>query len=140
MKEVFVDTNICTDLLLKREPFYNEAAQLFTLGEEKKVKLYVSSLSFANLDCLLKQKNSSREARQILLRFKLLVEILNVDDKIITLALSSDFTDFEDAIQYFSAVENRIQILLTRNIQDFKKADISVMTAKDFLAMLFGSK
>src|SRR6266498_1951003 len=125
MKKIFVDTDICMDLLLMREPHYHDAQVLFTLGDEKKVKLYISSLTFANLDYLLRQKHSGREARQILSRFKLLVEVLNVDEKTITLSLSSDFTDFENAIQYYSAMENGIQMLITRNLSDYKKAEIS---------------
>jgi predicted nucleic acid-binding protein len=135
MRRAFVDTDICADLLLRREPHYEHAALLFTRADEKKVMLCISSLTFANLDYLLKQKHSRTEARQILMKFKLLAETLNVDDKIITLALSSDFADFEDAIQYYCAVENGIQILLTRNLPDYKKAEISVMTAASFLAM-----
>jgi len=49
------------------------------------------------------------------------------------LALNSEFDDFEDAIQYFSALQNEIEILLTRNLKDYKKAQITVLTAQDFI-------
>jgi predicted nucleic acid-binding protein len=65
-----------------------------------------------------------------------LVSILAVNDKTIELALSSEFKDFEDAIQYYTAIENKIEILLTRNLKDFRKAEISVLTAEQYLNSL----
>jgi len=58
---------------------------------------------------------------------------LPVDEKIISLALNSDFRDFEDAIQYYCAVENKIKMILTRNLSDFKKSAIPVATAEEFV-------
>jgi hypothetical protein len=59
--------------------------------------------------------------------------VTSLTEKIIDLALNSDFEDLEDAIQYFSAIQNDIEILLTRNLKDFKKAQISILTAQDFI-------
>lgn len=73
------------------------------------------------------------ETRRFLNNYRILVIILPVDEKIIDLALQSLFKDFEDAIQYHTAVQNNIPIFLTRNLRDYKKADIPVMTAEDFL-------
>jgi hypothetical protein len=57
----------------------------------------------------------------------------NENDKIIELALNSDFGDFEDAIQYYCAIENGIKVLITRNLKDFKHARIPVLTAEEFV-------
>ncbi len=133
MEKVFVDTDIVLDLLGAREPFYNHAAILFSLADNNKMKIYVSSLSFANLNYILSKQHSANQARKMLLKFKTLVNVLSVSDKIIDLALSSDFKDFEDGIQYFTAIENHIDIILTRNLKDFKNAEVSVMTAEQYL-------
>ena len=134
MKEiVFVDTDIIYDVLSQRQPFYQSAAKLFTLADENKVKITVSALSIANIHYLLSKQLSSESAKQILRKFKILVKIVQIDDKIIDLALNSDFNDFEDAIQYYCALENDCNILLTRNLKDYKKAQITVMTAQDFI-------
>jgi predicted nucleic acid-binding protein len=132
-KRVFVDTDIIYDLLAKREPFYQAAARLFTLADEGKIQIFISSLSLANLHYLLSKEISSFEAKQILRKFKLLVQIAPLNEKIIDLALNSEFNDFEDAIQYYSALQNEIEILLTRNLKDYKKAQITVLTAQDFV-------
>lgn len=132
MKKIFVDANIVMDLLEKREEFYQEAQELFTLSDKKNVKLYVSALTLANVHFLL-YKHLKMEARKVLAKFKVLIEVLAVDDKIIDLSLTSDLKDFEDAIQYYTAIENDMNIIITRNKKDFKDVDLPVLTAKEFL-------
>jgi len=133
MNKVFIDTDIALDLLSERMPHYFPAAQLFTLADQGKLSIYVSSLSFSNLHYLLSRLYSQAESRRILSTFKILVKVLAVDDKIIDLSLNSVFKDFEDAIQYYTATENQVGILLTRNLKDYKAAQITVMTAEDYL-------
>ncbi len=125
--------DIALDLLSKRVPHYLPAAQLFTLADQGKLSIFVSSLSFSNLHYLLSRIYSQSESRRILITFKILVNVLAVDDKIIDLSLNSAFKDFEDAIQYYTATENQVGILLTRNLKDYKLAQITVMTAEDYL-------
>ncbi len=133
MKELFLDTNIFLDLLADRMPFYTEAAKLFSLADKKKIKLSVSSLCLADANYILSRQNPEMEVRKILRKFKVLVNVLPLDDKIIDLALNSDFKDFEDAIQYFTAIENDQDIIITRNQPDFKESKIPVMTAGEFI-------
>ncbi|MEO7312392.1 MAG: PIN domain-containing protein [Chitinophagaceae bacterium] len=133
MDRVFVDTDIILDLLSSREPFYIHAANLFSLADIGDIEIFVSSLAFANLNYLLSKQYSADQARKKLLKFKTLVNLLAIDEKIIDLALSSDFKDFEDGIQYFAAIEEGLTTILTRNLKDFKTAQISVMTAEQYL-------
>lgn len=130
---MFIDTDIALDLLGQRDPYYSAAALLFTLADKGKIEINISSLSFSNLNYLLTRQFNASESRRILNSFKVLVKVLAVDDKIIELALSSKFTDFEDAIQYFTAIENEINVLLTRNIKDYKLANIAIQSAEDYL-------
>ncbi|MFN5345990.1 MAG: type II toxin-antitoxin system VapC family toxin [Bacteroidota bacterium] len=133
MEKLFVDTDVVLDLLSARQPHYKFAAELFSLADMESIRLYVSSLTFANVHYVLSKQLSATESRKLLLRFKTLVTVLPVNDKIIELALSSSFADFEDAIQFYAAIENNISILLTRNLKDFKKATIPVMTPQQYL-------
>lgn len=135
MSRILIDTNIVIDLLSKREKFYDEAADLFSRADKKELELAISSLTFANTNYILSKLKSAKEAREILRKFKVLVELLSLDDKITELALSDDnFQDFEDGLQYYSAIENQIDIIITRNKKDFKNSKIPVLTAKEFLA------
>lgn len=133
MERVFVDSDIVLDVLAKRSPFYEYAAHLFSLADQRKVGLGISSLCFSNINYLLSKQIGSSEARKALIKLKTLVTVLAVDDKVIELSLASNFTDFEDAIQYFCAIENGYKTLLTRNLKDYKKANIPVMTAESYL-------
>ena len=135
MKKLFIDTNILIDLLARREPFYDEAARLFSLADRKKVLLHVSALTFANANYLLRKTLKPEEARQVLRKLKLVVQVLNLDDKVVGLSLSdNDFVDYEDALQYFTARENRMAAIITRNLKDFQHSRLPVMTAGQFLA------
>lgn len=137
MKKLLVDTNIVIDLLAKREPFHIEAAELFSLADKKQVQLYVNSLTFANTYYILNKNTDAKTARSVLRKFKTLIIVLNIDDKIIELSLNdSNFNDFEDAIQYYSAFN--LDIILTRNFKDFKKSQLPVMTARQFINSIQG--
>jgi predicted nucleic acid-binding protein len=133
MRKVFLDTNIILDLLARRMPFYTDAAELFSLADKKKMTLSISSLCMADVHYILSRKNPEAEVRKILRKFKVLLIIQSLDDKIVDLALNSDFHDFEDAIQYYTAIENDQDIIITRNQSDFKESKIPVMTAGEFL-------
>ncbi len=134
MKKLLVDTNIVIDLLAKRDSFYDDAAKLFSLADKNKIKLSISSLTFANTNYILQKSQSSSTTREILRKFKILIIVLPLDDKIIDLALNDKgFDDFEDAIQYYSALENNQDIIITRNLKDFKSSKIPVMTANAFI-------
>jgi predicted nucleic acid-binding protein len=134
MKKLFIDTNIIIDLLAQREPFYDEAAILFTLADKRKVNLSVSALTFANTNYILLQSKKPEEAKRILRKLKIIVQVLPLDEKIVGLSLNdNDFKDYEDALQYFTALENGIDVIITRNLKDFQKARLPVMTPAQFL-------
>ncbi|MEX2484833.1 MAG: PIN domain-containing protein [Brumimicrobium sp.] len=133
MKRLLVDTNIIIDLLAKREEFYESAAQLFSLADQKEVELCVCSLSFANAHYILSRQLSEDRVREILRKLKVLVNVIALDSTTLDKSLNSDFKDFEDALQYYSGIESNVDIIITRNLKDFKKSNIPVMTASQFM-------
>jgi|LakMenEpi03Aug12_release.lakeMendotaPanAssembly.Ray.scaffolds.fasta_scaffold652945_3 predicted nucleic acid-binding protein len=135
MTKVFVDTDVCIDLLSGRQPFNKTAELLFSLANKGKLKIYVSSISFSNIDYVLRSQYNANHSRQLIGKFKTLVNVLSVESKTIDLAIASDFNDFEDAIQYSCAIENNLSTIITRNIKDYKKASISILTPETFLAL-----
>ncbi|HCF63837.1 MAG TPA: PIN domain nuclease [Chitinophagaceae bacterium] len=134
MEQVFVDTDVCLDLLSGRMPFNSRAEVLFSLADSGSIKICVSSISFANIDYVLRSQYTVKNTRQILAKFKTLVTVLTVDSKTIDLAIASDLNDFEDAIQHSCAVENYLGTIITRNIKDYKKASIKVMTPEAYIS------
>lgn len=134
MKKVFVDTNIIIDLLSRREPFYVEAANLFSLADKKQIELSISSLTIANTSYALLRQLDSNKAKSILRKLRLIVQVLPLDNKVIDLALNDEtFSDFEDSLQYFTAIENGQNIIISRNLKDFKNSELPVLTAKQFI-------
>ena len=133
MLEVFADTDVCLDLLTGRQPHNAAAERLFTFADRGNLRIHVSSLTFSHIDYILQSQYKRRDSRMILLRFKTLVNVLAVDEKVIDLALASDVRDFEDAIQYNTAIQHKVQVLLTRNVKDYRKANISISTPEVFV-------
>ena len=99
MTHLFVDTDIILDILIGRQPFSKVTSILFTLIEKEKLRGYTTSLSFSNLYYVLRKYSSHSKVISTLKELVELIEVLNVDDSIIRVALSSKFKDFEDAIQ-----------------------------------------
>jgi predicted nucleic acid-binding protein len=134
MSRLLIDTNIVIDLLSRRVKFYNGAASLFSMADKRQLTLTISALTFANTNYILSKLKTANESRQILRKFKVLVEILPLDDKITELALSDEkFKDFEDGLQYYTAIENNIDVIITRNKKDFRNSKLPVLTANEYL-------
>jgi len=131
--KIFIDSDIILDLLCKRMPYYNYAAEVFTLGDYKKIELVTTSVVYAKLFYILRKILGIEKAKEYLRKLRIMVGIINVDERIVDLALNSKFSDFEDGLQYFTARENEIKILLTRNIKDYKENDIVIQTPEEFI-------
>ena len=135
-KNIFIDADVILDLLCRRQPFYRSAASLFTLADNGTVQLFSSPVIMANIFYILRKIMGVSKAREILRKLRVLVNIVPIDEKIVDLALNSNFTDFEDAIQFFAAREHRITTLLTRNIRDYKTRDILIQTPEEYLTSI----
>jgi len=133
MKKVFIDTNIILDLLGERKPFYDSAAKIATLADQKKIILVVSPISFATISYVLAKFENNLTVINKLRKFKIICEICIIDESIIEKGLNFTFKDFEDALQYFSAIDANCEIIITRNGKDFKKSLIPVMSPDEFL-------
>jgi predicted nucleic acid-binding protein len=134
MTDLFINTDVIIDFLIDRKPFSREAAIIFTLIEQKKLKGFSSSLTFTNLYYVLRKIESHNKVISKLDSLSKMAGILKVEEQTIKNALASGFPDFEDSIQYFSAADSKkIDVIITRNIRDFKKSEIPVMTPGDFL-------
>ena len=133
MDKIFIDTDIALDLLSEREPHYHAAAILFSKADRKELHMFVSALTFANLNYMLSKQHTAQQARKILSKFKTLITVLPVDDKTVELALVSDFKDFEDALQYHTCIQHNLETLITRNTKDYRKASIVILSAEEYL-------
>lgn len=130
---IFIDTNVMLDLLGEREPYYNDIAKIASLADIGEIAMIASSLSYATVFYLLSKNEGAEKVKEKLRKFKIISEIAQLDDLIIEKGLNSNFTDFEDALQYNCALQSECDILITRNQKDFKNSSIPVMSAKEFI-------
>lgn len=135
MIKLFIDTNVILDVLLKRK-FEDESLQILSLASSKNYKLSVSALSYVNIHYQLKKKFSEQECRLLIAKTKKNLLTIDLTDLNLDRSLVSEFNDFEDAVQYQSALYVATDYIITRNKKDFKKSKISVLTPTEFLRQL----
>ncbi len=136
MKRLFLDTDIILDLLSQRDPFYESVAKVATLADRRELVLVASPISFTTVDYVLSKFESTELVLNKLRRFKILCEVGSIDQETIEKALNSDFADFEDAVQYFCAVQADCSVIITRNRKDFRQSILPIMTAAEFLSSI----
>ena len=133
MNKLFVDTDVILDLLGQRLPHFHFSAVLFTFAEMKQLELCTSPLILANTFYILRKQLGNDQAKNALRKLRILLHIIDSSEAVVDKALNSDFADFEDAIQYYTALEGGISVILTRNLRDYKNAAVIVQTPEAFL-------
>ena len=133
--KVFIDTNIFLDLLCRRERFLADSLKVFDLAVDGELELLISDLSIANIKYITRKDFTIDKFYEILSAFRPVFTIVPVGGKAIDEALALKARDFEDALQYFSAVHSQADFLLTRNIKDYGFASMKVMTPADFIQL-----
>ena len=137
MKNIFIDTNILLDLLTDRKPFSDHTEELLDLSQTQKIKVYVSAISFNNIYYIIRKANGHKSSIKLIREMRELVNIIPVGEDIIDKALASEFHDFEDGIQYFSALSNKnIEAIITRNSKDFKSSDLPILSSHEACRMI----
>lgn len=133
----FLDSDVVLDFLLRREPFNSISKEIFQLALNRKVQIFVSSLAIANINYMCTKAVGKEESLLLLQELILFIKILPVSEKEIFAAIKSGFSDFEDAIQYFTALQNPdIKGIITRNLSDYRKSKISVFSPEIFLSTI----
>ena len=134
MKRIFIDANIVIDALLEREEWMDDAFLLLSLADRGDIEVYCSSLSLATASYFMERVKMPHEMMMDKLDvFCQLCTPSRVDVSVVRQAIHSSFTDFEDALQYFSALTIKADAIITRNGKDFAASKIPVMTAAEFL-------
>ena len=135
---VFIDTDVVLDFFIDREPFSSFASIIFTQSEGDKIKAYVSPLTISNCYYILRKLGSHKRVIANLQRLLTITQITTISKKDVVLALNSNFTDLEDALQHFSAVSHaKIDVILTKNIKDYKNSEIPVMSPETYLETIY---
>jgi predicted nucleic acid-binding protein len=131
---VFLDTNVLMDVLLERRPFVAESQKVWFLAERSKVRGMVAALSFPNIYYIIRKMRGTDAAMSMMTMLRDTFTPVPLDGQILNQAVDAGFSDFEDAIQYFSALRADADCFLTRNPDHFPRAHLRVFTPTEFLA------
>ncbi len=133
--EVFLDSDVLLDVLLKREPHCGNAQQVLALAENNVVDGYTSALIVANCYYIIESNRDRPTAERASRKLRSVLTVLPLTDREIGESLNSGFRDFEDGVQYFIALNRGINTIITRNVNDYKKASIKVLAPAEFLKL-----
>ena len=136
--KLFLDTNVVIDYLAKRQPFAEDASRMIMLCLQKKYELCISALSFTIIYYVLKKQYGHGRLLELLRDLHSLLTVGEVDGNVLQQALVSDFTDFEDAVQCYTAMASGADLIVTRNVRDFSHSPLLVRTPAEVCDLLNG--
>lgn len=134
--KLFVDSDVVIDFFTDREPHANPASELFELNEQGSVKLFLSAVSINNIYYIVRRFLGQKKTIEVIETLTEMTEIIGTTKTEIVQALKNDFSDYEDSVQYSSALNVKgLDAIITRNIKDYRNSSIAVMTPLNFLKM-----
>lgn len=133
MKNIFIDSDVILDVLTERKPFYSESRKLFDVIEKKLISAYTSTLIIANLHCIICKAKSKKTADTTIQKLITIIRIVAFKEEDIINSINSRFNDFEDGIQNYAAARNNMECLITRNVKDYKHANLPIYSPEEIL-------
>ncbi len=135
LNRIFLDTNICYDIISRREPFYKLSALVFSAMIEEQKTILISALTVVNLHYFLRKDFGDTNARNAVISFKSLCEVHAMDNALLDRAFGSSMRDFEDGVQHFIALRGNAEAIITRDKKGYKKSIIPVYTPEQYLKL-----
>lgn len=136
VSKLFIDSDVVIDFFTDREPFANPASELFELCDQGKLVLYISAVSVNNIYYIVRKYLGHKKTLQIVEELTEITEIVGTTRKEIIQALKNNFKDYEDSIQYSTALTiEGIEAIITRNIKDYVNSEIATFTPLNYLKM-----
>ena len=131
--KTLIDTNIILDVLTKRETFYINSAKVWTLVREGIIEGCISAISVNNLYYIINKLEGQKAARSFVDQLLEDFEIMALTKNILKQARTIPQKDFEDSIQYFSAINEGCECIVTRNKKDFPSIGIKIISPAELL-------
>lgn len=135
--KILVDTNVIIDALTSREPFKEEAEQIFMLAANGIEDMYITANSATDIYYLVrKYLHSTEQAKSVMSKLYELFHILDVTANDCKEALLTEMSDYEDSVIYCCASNNHIDYIVTRNIKDYEKSKVRAILPDQLLRMV----
>ena len=136
VSKIFIDSDVIIDFFTDRKPFVNSASELFERSEKGLCHLYMSAVSLNNIYYIVRKFLGHKKTLKIIEDLMHMTKVLGTTQSEIKHALTTGFSDFEDSIQYSTALTvDGIEAIITRNLKDYKSSDIPVYTPEDYLRL-----
>ncbi len=141
MDKVLIDTDVILDFFFDRQPYAEYSAQVIGLCETNKIKGFVTPVIYSNVYYLLRRTARHDKVIDNLKQLLGIADVLDMDKEVVANALNSGFKDFEDGLQNFAAMKHgAIDVILTRNLKDFSKSEIGVLTPESYIKSIIASR
>lgn len=135
--KLLIDTNVALDVLLNRVPFCSSSANVLSLVQRDDVQEYVSASAITDIYYIIhRQLKDRKTARELLSRLLMIVSVASVSEHEIKKALSLEWDDFEDSVQYSAALLQEMDGIVTRNPGDYREAHLPVWSPEQILQLL----
>jgi predicted nucleic acid-binding protein len=133
---ILIDTNVILDILLNRQPWYTNAALIFGLSQQNKIKSYVSASAITDIFYLTQKEHGKSAAKEAVKRILQVFYPATVTDRNIYQALELKWEDFEDSVQYIVGQDLSVDYIVTRNTKDFTLSSIETVTPEQFIRFI----
>jgi predicted nucleic acid-binding protein len=132
--KIFIDANILIDIITERKPFYKTAVHFISFCTNQNYEIITNSLCISNAYYIgQKVIRDSKKTKSKLTVLNSICKVLSMNQTQLDLALTSNFTDFEDALHDACAAENNCTYIITRDKTGFKNSKLRVLTPSQFL-------
>ena len=132
-----IDTCVIVDALQSREPFCKDAQSIFLLCANRQFEGFLTAKAITDIYYLThRQTHSDKTTREILSKLCTLFSLFDTTALDIRKAISSDISDFEDAVMIETAVRSGVDCIVTRNKKDYSSAPIPVYEPSEFVEQL----
>ncbi len=134
MDRILIDTDVILDFFFDRKPFSNDSAKILSWCETGEIRGFITPVIISNSYYLLRKTSAHGKVIEKLKQLISIIDIMIMDREVVVNALNSDFIDFEDALQNFSAIKNKkIDMIITRNPKDYKNSNLAIFTPENFI-------
>lgn len=134
--KVLVDIDVILDVLLQRDPWASESAQLLAAAERADMAGFVAGHTVTTVYYLTRKARGREAADQAVIDLLRIAEVVPVEATDFHQALTLGFRDFEDAVQAACALKISADYVATRNIADFRRLSIPSQAPGAILALL----
>ena len=135
--KVFIDANVIIAVLNKEYPLFTWASRVLSLQGKNHITLFTSPLCLAIAFYFSGKKSGEKLAKKKIEQLCRNMQITTIDEKITTQAISNpQVHDFEDGLEYYSALQQNCNFIVTENLEDFYFSEIEVLNCEVFLKRL----